>query len=510
MGPVIEIFSYVLWVVLALTLLVFVHEAGHFLAAKLFGMRVDRFSIGFPPVIAGKKWGETEYVVGATPLGGYVKIAGMIDESMDTDFVGSEPEPHEFRAKPVWQRIVVITAGVVFNVILAMAIYTGLKMTYGETYVPADNVEAVYVEEESVAYRMGLRTGDRVVAVNDEPLRDIQEVRALSPETLTADSLTVTVEREGQRRTFTAPPNVMTQLARAARQGEGFGVSYLPPVVAAVQEGSPAEEAGLRTGDRITAVGGEPVRFWSELTEKVEARAGQPLVVRWTRPERELGDAPGGGTPEGGTPGARPDSARAAARRTASTGSAAQDAGFGAPEQAAAPPGGGFEARITPRYDSTAGRYLLGIGAATPAMLEEELGVRRVSYGPGAALVAGARQTWTTTTSIVESLRRVFFGRDSFRANVGGPVEIARVTKQAADAGPRAFWSIVAFLSVTLAIMNILPIPALDGGHLMFLLYEGITRRRPSEKVRMALQQIGFVVLIVFMAFVIFNDILRL
>ncbi|MEM8559717.1 MAG: site-2 protease family protein, partial [Bacteroidota bacterium] len=163
-------FSYVFWVVIALGILVFVHELGHFLAARAFGMRVDKFSIGFPPKLFGKKVGDTEYVIGATPLGGYVKIAGMIDESMDADFVGSEPQPDEFRSKPVWQRIVVITAGVIFNLIFAWLVYIGLAWGYGDSYIPAENVEQVYVAEGSIAYEMGLRTGDRVVAVNGDPL----------------------------------------------------------------------------------------------------------------------------------------------------------------------------------------------------------------------------------------------------------------------------------------------------------------------------------------------------
>lgn len=487
----IEILSYIFWVVLALTLLVFVHEMGHFLAAKLFGMRVDRFSIGFPPVIAGKKWGETEYVIGATPLGGYVKIAGMIDESMDTDHVGSDPEPHEFRAKPVWQRIVVITAGVIFNVILAAIIFAGLKATLGDSYVPADAVKEVHVAEGSPAYELGLRTGDRITRINDEVPKEASQLALASPEDLLADTLTITVERGGEKRTFTAPPNIMTRVSRAARQGESFGVSFLPSVVASVREGSPAAEAGLQAGDRITAIGGEPVRFWAELTQQVQAAGPNPLTIRWTRP----------------------DSARPAGTDTAATGASSSNApggDFGAPEQAGTRSGGVFETRVTPRYDSTRGRPLIGVAAPSAAMMEEELGVRRVSYGPAEALTAGIAQTWQMTETIAESLQRVFFGRDSFRANIGGPVEIAQVTKQAADRGMGAFWNIVAFLSITLAIMNILPIPALDGGHLMFLLYEGVTRRRPSEKVRMVMQQIGFVVLIVFMAFVIFNDILRL
>src|SRR5690606_39035832 len=155
---VLEIASYIFWVILAIMILVFVHELGHYLFAKLFKMRVDRFSIGFPPKIFGKRVGETEYVIGATPLGGYVKIAGMVDESMDTDFAQSEPKPWEFRSKPVWQRLIVITAGVAFNVLLAFFIFAGLKLAYGEDYIPAENIEGVYVEENSLAYNMGLRT----------------------------------------------------------------------------------------------------------------------------------------------------------------------------------------------------------------------------------------------------------------------------------------------------------------------------------------------------------------
>lgn len=490
MGAILEIFSYVFWVLLAITILVFVHEMGHFLAAKLFGMRVDRFSIGFPPVLAGKQVGETEYVIGATPLGGYVKIAGMIDESMDTDFVDQEPEPYEYRAKPVWQRIIVITAGVIFNLLLAAVIYTGFNMVYGDTYVPARNVKSVHVEGGSVAYRMGLRTGDRVVGLNGEPLEHFDALGDLT--TLTADSLTVTVERGGRRRTFTAPKNLMTQLARAARHDEGFGVTMEPTLVGDVVGDSPAEAAGLQAGDRITALGGEPVRFWAQMTEKIQSADGGALAIRWTRPDSLLSE----------------DAAsNAASGENAASGDTASPARLVrlTPGQ-----GGLYEARLTPRYDSTAGSYVIGVYGATPAMIEHEFGVKHTRYGPGEALAGGVEETWSTTGAIAESLRRVFFGRDSFRENVGGPVAIAQVTKQAADRGARAFWNIVAFLSITLAIMNILPIPALDGGHLVFLLYEGITRRRPSAKVRMALQQIGFVVLIAFMAFVIFNDILRL
>jgi regulator of sigma E protease len=472
-------------VLLALGILVFVHELGHFLTAKFFDMQVDRFSIGFPPTIFSKKWGETEYVIGATPLGGYVKIAGMIDESLDTDDMDSEPAPRDFRAKPVWQRIIVITAGVVMNMILAAIIFMGLKTAYGEQYIPAENVEAVHVEEGSVASEIGLRTGDRIVAVSGEKLERFSDLGDL--DRLLADSLTITVERAGSLRTLDGPRNIMTKLSRAGRQ-EGvlgsFGISYEPAVVGGIVEDSPADSAGLQRGDRIVAVGGDSFRFWAELTEHVESSGGQPLTVRWHRPD-SLADA-------------SVDSV------------AAEQRALPAPAQFGNGGGRTFARSIRPEKQQ--GRYVLGIYPvrAAPELFEAEFGPRRAKYGAGEALTAGLNQTWSMTSNIVVILKRIVTGRESFRESVGGPVMIAEATKEAADRGARPFWSLVAMLSITLAIMNILPVPALDGGHLVFLIYEGIARREPSVRVRMALQQIGMVLLLAFMAFVIFNDILRL
>jgi regulator of sigma E protease len=455
-----EILSYIFWVILAITILVFIHELGHFLFAKLFGMRVERFSVGFPPKIFGKQIGETEYVIGATPLGGYVKIAGMVDESMDTEFEGSEPEPHEFRAKPVWQRVIVITAGVVFNIILAFIIFAGLKMSYGDDYVPAANIEAVYVPDGTFAHDMGLRTGDRIVAVSGRPLERYNDL--LDVENLMADPMTVTVERNGEEHTFRGPDDIMTQLNRAG----GFGISVHPSLIGEVMRDSAAEEAGILPGDRILSIDGEPVRFWLQITELLQETGGQPLEVVVGR---SVGD-------------------ELIAPRT--------------PEVVET-------LTVTPR-EGPDGRFLLGVTVPTTEMLWAEYGREHQAYGAGEALVAGVNETWVTTKVIVTSLTRVFSGRENFRENVGGPIAIAQVTKQAAEAGAFFFWRIVAMLSITLAIMNILPVPALDGGHLMFLIYEGITRREPSLRVRMVMQQVGMIVLLAFMTFLIFNDILRL
>lgn len=472
MESILEILSYIFWVVLAITILVFVHEMGHFLFAKLFKMRVERFSIGFPPKIFGKQVGETEYVVGATPLGGYVKISGMIDESLDTDYLQSEPEPWEFRSKPVWQRMIVISAGVVFNVILAFFIFTGLKFAYGDTYIPAENVDAVYVADSSLAYRIGMRTGDKIFAVSGNEIEDFGEFDSI--ESLISDPLTITVLRGGDSLTLRGPEDIFTQLNRS---GGTLGISFAPSVIGGVLEGSPADSIGLRPGDRILAVGDEEVGFWAEMTGVMERTAGEPVTIRWLRPDSLL--AAGGDDASLPTP---------IVERTADSAV--------------------FEATVKPMVRD--GRFMLGVEEPSFEILAGEFGIQEREYSLPRAVAEGLQETWTNTRAIVVSLTRVFTGQENFQENVGGPIMIAQVTKQAAEAGARFFWNIVAILSITLAIINILPIPVLDGGHLVFLLYEGVTRREPSLRLRMIMQQVGMILLLAFMTFLIFNDILRL
>jgi regulator of sigma E protease len=219
----------------------------------------------------------------------------------------------------------------------------------------------------------------------------------------------------------------------------------------------PAYEAGIRPGDRIVRIDGAPIRFWVEMTHRVDASGGEPIEVSWI--SGETGELQ--------------------------------------------------TATLVPRIHDVDERFLMGIQLPTEPMLADYFGAEHRRFGLGGAAVAGVQDTWVNTGAIMTSLRRVFTGRDDFRENVGGPIMIAKITKEAAERGAETFWFIVAMLSITLAIMNILPIPALDGGHLMFLIYEGITRREPSLRVRMAMQQVGFILLLAFMTFVIFNDILR-
>ncbi len=444
-----DIFGTILAVVGAIMILVFVHELGHFLAARMFGMRVDRFSVGFPPKIASRKIGETEYVLGATPLGGYVKIAGMIDESMDSEFADSEPQPWEFRSKPLWQRAIVIAAGVTFNFILAAAIFAGLKTVYGETGYLAQQDGLVYVADSSLAAeQIGLQTGDRIVSISGVPFDPDDLGGSIIP--LLADTLVFEVDRDGRRLALPGPRDIMTQIQNSSDGGIfGLGLYNEPSVVGDVAPGMPADTAGLVPGDRIAAINGWPVTFWMEMTSFIRDSDGRTLELDVVR------------TADGST-------------RT-------------------------LRKNIRPNLQED-GEYRIGVGIAS----------RTVDYAPMEAAWRGLADTWDNTRAIAINLRRIVTGKENVRENLGGPVMVAKITGQAAQQGGQSFWRIVALLSITLAIVNILPIPVLDGGHLVFLLYEAIVRREPSVRFRMITQQVGFGILLLLMAFLVFNDITRL
>lgn len=429
----------------AIFILVTVHELGHFIAAKYFKMRVHKFSIGFPPKIFGFRKGETEYVVGATPLGGYVQIAGMIDESMDDSFVESEIKPDEFRSRPVWQRTVVILAGVIFNMILAVLIYTGMAWNYGETVIPIRSIDGIYVQEGTVADQIGMQTGDRVIGINGREVTYFNQL--FSPSELTQRDLTFMVERDGEIINLTTPADFLDLINR---QGGFIDQSLtLPSMISHVLPNTPAERAGFRDGDQIVAVNGQEIRFWVELVQIIQEADTELNVIV----ERE---------------------------------------------------GATQALTVTPDPESRT----IGIQSPNAAdLFEYEI----KSYGLAQSVAVGFDRTNDTFFGIIKGIGRLFSGDISVRENLGGPVAIASITREATERGGwEGFWNITAFLSVTLAIMNMLPIPALDGGHFMFLMYEGITRREPSAKVRMGLQQLGFIFLIGLFILITFNDILRI
>ena len=438
----IELTQTILIFIGALMILVFIHELGHFLAAKMFGMRVERFSVGFPPRIWGFKRGDTDYCIGATPLGGYVKISGMVDESMDTEHLSAEPQPWEYRSKPVWQRMVVITAGVIFNMILAFLIYTGINWSQGKLSLPIEQVSGIYVPESSLLQKVGFKTDDIIVGVNGNLVDAFEELVAISE--LTSSNLSYQVVRDGMTMDLNIPSTILDSL-----QEQTFlhAINIYPPIISSIALGSPAEDAGLQAGDRFLEVNGDPVDYWLELTQTIRNSEGiLEFVV-----ERE---------------------------------------------------GQIIIMNIEPYENRT-------IGIAAPSLAQAGATSTQLNFVE--SIQEGWDQVGEQTMGIIGGFSRMFSGDISVRQNLGGPVAIADLTKQAVDqAGWIGFWEITALLSITLAIMNILPIPALDGGHLVFLIYEGIARREPTEKVKIAAQNFGFILLVSLMVFVIFNDVSRL
>lgn len=435
-----EIISAIFYFILTIGVLVLVHEWGHFAAAKLTKMRVERFSIGFPPRAFGIKIGETDYCISWIPIGGYVKISGMIDESFDTEHLSRPPEPWEFRSKPMLHRMFVITAGVMMNILLAIGIFWGINFFEGQEVWPT--TEIGFVAENSPAAKAGLKRGDRVLSVNGAAVKYWDEIESLIYVENMGRDIVLSVDRSGQP--------VELSIARSEIPGiEETRFGILPTNVAAgvgtVEAGKPAQLIGLKTGDVILSVNREPVDFYT-IRETIKKYASKEVELEWRR----------SGVAE--------------------------------------------KARVTPTEEGRIGISL------RPHYLGP---VEKMKFSFFGALFQGVKNLFDSMRGFFINIRAIFQGSVSLSESVGGPVRIAQIASQSAQAGAASFLRVMAWLSMTLALLNILPFPALDGGHLMFLVYEGVFRREIPAKVKMALQQVGFALLLVFMAFVLYNDIVN-
>ena len=423
---------------ITLGILIFIHELGHFLAAKLTGMRVDRFSIGFPPRAFGKVIGETDYCISWIPIGGYVKIAGMIDESFDTDFLSHEPQPWEFRARPMWARMVVISAGVIMNILLAIAIFWGINYAQGK-YVK-ETTEIGYVVEGSPADKAGLLTGDQILSINGKSVSHWDEVQSLMYIQNLGDDISLKLRRGDLERMFSIPRKNIPELSQ-----EQFGIyeAHASPKVEGVVAGMPAERIGLHTGDIITALDGRTVFSSYQVVHYVRKHAGDTIALSWKRSEEVFSG----------------------------------------------------KAAVTAE-----GRIGINIGRYNGPF-------KRIQYSIFEAFPEGITDVAQASVLFYKSITQVIAGKVSFKESFGGPIKIAQLATQSAEYGLISYLGFMALLSMSLAILNILPIPALDGGHLALLLYEKIFHREIPHKVKIAIQQAGFILLLVFMAFVIYNDI---
>lgn len=435
-----EFLSTVFYFIVTIGILVFIHEFGHFAAAKLFGMRVERFSVGFPPRAFGKVIGETDYCVSWVPIGGYVKIAGMVDESMDTEYLDRPPQPWEFRSKPIWQRAVVMSAGVIMNLLLAVAIFWAIVYVQGRVIRPV--TEVGFVVPGSPAEKAGLRNADRIESINDRRVRQWDEIESLMYAELMGQDLRVSIRRRDSSLVLSIPRSTLPELT-----DERFGVypAGLVPVVASVQLGKPAEGAGMVPGDTVVALNGEAVSYAS-LPAMIRKNASREIALSWKR-----GDS-----------------------------------------------------SITRRFATTAEGT---IGVSLVAVYHGP--VERESYSLLAAFPQGVREVWFMSGVFYANILQIVKGDVSFSKSVGGPVRIAQMANRSAESGIVSFMGFMALLSISLALLNVLPFPALDGGHLVFLAYEAIFRREVPTRVKLILQQAGMVLLLVFMAFVIYNDVVN-
>jgi len=424
---------------LGLSILVGLHELGHLLTAKLFGMRVEKFSIGFPPKIAGFQWGETEYSIGAIPLGGFVKISGMVDESMDTEQLASEPQPWEFRAKPAWQRLIVMLGGIIVNVITGIIIFVTLVYSNGETYFSRDQV----IENGIVAYEygeaIGLKTGDKVLDVNGQPYQSISELSSGSA--LLSENGYYTVDRQGEQVKVSIPKGFINSFNSEEAFSKFIAVRF-PFEVGTVDPGTGAEKMGIAAGDQIIAVNGSPITYFDEMQTALQQVKNQSVTLVRRR-------------------GAQVDT-------------------LSVPVSA--------DARI---------------GIAVNPLLEP---VRR-EYGFMESLSRGTSRAFGAVIVNAKALGKMFTGEVSTK-NVSGPIGMAKIYGNQWDWVK--FWSITGLISMILAFMNLLPIPALDGGHVVFLLYEMVSGRAPSDKFLEYAQKVGMVILLGLMVFAIGNDILKL
>lgn len=434
----------------SLSLLIVLHELGHFLTAKYFKVRVEKFYLFFdfmfpmPNVLNfslfKKKIGDTEYGIGWFPMGGYVQMSGIMDETMDKEALAKPPEPYEFRAKPAWQRLIILLGGIIVNVLLAMVIFTGMSYTWGDEYLPNEN--AIYgIAVDSLGTSMGLQDGDKithVAGVEVENFNDIRMTMILDlAENITVQRGSETFKIEGLDDGFYA--KVLN------KQGRMFGLN-IPPVMSAFSEGSLIKEAGAVEGDKILAINNVKVASQTRLEEVKKGLANKtvPVLIEHEGQTKELS--------------------------------------------------------IT--FDETP---IIGY-RVNPS---EVYTFARTNYTFGEALVAGPVKTWSTFTDYLKQFKLIFNKKIKGYKQVGGFAAIGGMFPEKVDFTWEKFWFLTAFLSIMLAFLNLLPIPGLDGGHSVFVIYEMIVGKPANEKFMEYTQMVGMALLFALLIYANGNDIYK-
>ena len=432
--------------ILSLSILVVIHELGHYLTAKWFKCRVEKFYLFFDPWFSlfKKKIGETEYGVGWLPLGGYVKIAGMIDESMDKEQMKKPAEPWEFRSKPAWQRLIIMVAGVTMNILLAFFIYSMILLVWGERKVPVSSMKYGLAFRDSLMFDLGFKNGDKILAVNDQPVEDYTDI---VKKLILGNN--VSIERDGKLETVNLPVDLIGKLVEKKRSRMPLLEPRIPVIVDEVSDSSNAYKAGLKSGDQIIAVNSASAVFFDELKNILEKSKEQTVQVNVLRGKDTLS----------------------------------------------------LPTAVT--KDGTIGFYPISAISDLDSMGVLKLHVTR--YTALEAFPAGVKMAGEQLQFYIDQFKKILSPETGAYKGVGGFKAMGSIFP---DSGWdwETFWRITAFFSIVLAFMNLLPIPALDGGHVMFTLYEMISGRKPSDKFLEYAQIAGMVILFGLLIYANGND----
>jgi regulator of sigma E protease len=435
----------------ALSLLILLHEFGHFFFARLFGTRVEKFYLFFDFLfpfsgllnfsLFKKKVGDTTYGLGWFPLGGYVKISGMVDESMDKDALAKPPEPWEYRSKKAYQRLFIMLGGIIMNVIVAMILYAIIFGVWGERYLPVQNAK-YGIMADSTAKSIGLQNGDQIIALDG---RQVEKFNKIVPEIIFSDVKVIKVLRKGEYADVKIPAGTVKSIIKSKRGT--FIAPRVPTVIAEVTEKSEAEKMGMKAGDSIVAVNGAPLMYYDEFTDAKKKLLGKPISIDVMRAGNVV-------TLNGNVP------------------------------------------------------LEKGIGFAIKNA-EEFFTYNKTTYGIGGAIGRGFTYTWEQFGNYWDQLKFLFTSKEvKASESVGGIVSFGKLFPS--EFTWFEFLQLTAFISIILAFMNLLPIPGLDGGYVIFLLYEMITRRKVSEKVMEYATSVGLVLLLGLMVYANGLDIFRL
>jgi regulator of sigma E protease len=435
----------ILQFVMSLSILVIIHELGHFTLAKLFKTRVEKFYLFFDPWFSLFKYkkGETEYGIGWLPLGGYVKISGMIDESMDKEQMKLPPQSWEFRSKTSWQRLLIMTGGVIFNFIFAMLIFIFVLFAWGETYLPTANVKYGIVTD-SVGYAIGLRNGDKILTIDNQHVENFVEITS---DIVLNNRKTIQVVRNGALLNIDIPKEYIPKMLKGKGQID-IRIPFGHYVIEGFGKKSPAKTAGVLLNDQIIGIDNKKFTYYDEFQKYLADNKDHPVNLNLVRKGENIN---------------------------------------------------------IPLNPDTLG--MLGI-VISSIPLNEIFDFKTLKYGFLQSVPAGIHKGFKTISDYLKQIPLIFSKHTKGYESLGGFISIGKIFPGVWDW--QRFWNLTAFLSIILAVMNILPIPALDGGHVLFLLFEVITGKRPSDKFLEYAQIAGMIILLALLLYANGNDVLRL